>query len=168
MRTFRININSHMRHLWLLLFLLILLPVSIYFLVLFKDGFFDLRKAIIGSVIVFIIFILPMIILHLNYFLVNRNDSFEYDESNGIMIFRKGQLETKFEINDVDRVICYKSWPMSNNRPAVLPWDIYNYAIIRLKNGEVLKISSLLVYEFDKVVRLDDIKIVKTLYAWIS
>ncbi len=168
MKTYTVNINSHIRHLWLLLLLLILLPVSVYFLLIHKHGFFDLQTAVMGSVIVLIIFILPMIILHLNYYFLNRRDSFSYDESNGTMIFRNDNKEYNFHTNEIISIVCYKSWPMSENRVAILPWDIYNYALVKLKNGNVIKISSLLVYEFDKLVQLDNIEIKKTFYAWIS
>ena len=91
MKWYTIDFRSHLRHLWLMICLLILLPFAMYFLMIIKYGVFDMQKAIIAGVLVFVLFIFPMILLHLNYYLVNRNHRFAFDESQGEMIFRNGQ-----------------------------------------------------------------------------
>jgi|GEM_PF-2034398 len=167
MKTYALDLHSHLRHLWLMLFLLVLMPFVLYFLMIVKYDVFDLKKAVIAGVLVFVVFILPMLILHFNYYSVNKGSSFSYNELEGEMIFKNSHGENKFNTNEIDSIICHKSWPMSNNRSALLPWDIYNYAEVRLKNGQILKISSLLVYEFDKQVISDTIEIKKRFYPWI-
>ena len=57
---------------------------------------------------------------------------------------------------------------MSENKIPILPWDIYNYAEIRLNNNQVFIVSSLLVYEFDKSVKFDGVRVKKRFYPWIS
>lgn len=168
MKTFIINSKSHFRHLWLLLFSLIVIPTSLYFLLISRDGKFDLNKAVIAGIIVFAVFVFPMILLHINYYLKSKGRSISYDESTGQLIYDDQRNEMKFGIKDLQKVTVYKSWPMGQGRTPMFPWDVYNYAVIELKDGQVLKISSLLVYEFDKVVKFENTEIKKTFYAWMS
>lgn len=168
MKIFKVNFRSHFRHLWLLLFLVFFVPVGLYVLILFRYGVFEPDKFLIALVIVLLLFFLPLILLHTNYYLYSRGVVFWYDKTQGVMIYKNREKDIRFCSKDMVEVICYKSWPMAEDRNLIFPWDIYNYASIKLKDGRVIKLSSLVVYEFDKSVNLTDIKIKKTFYPWIS
>jgi len=168
MKKFKINTSDHFKHLWLYILMLICFPVIIYFLMLYKKGYFDINIALLVGGIFFLGYSIPLISLHLNYYLRNQNDTFEYEETTGNATYQSGAEEIKFAEKDIHKIIVCKSWPLSRNDVPIFAWDLYNYAVIELKGGQVIKLSSLLVYELDKVVKFDNIEIKKTLYAWIS
>ncbi|WP_158857329.1 hypothetical protein [Lunatibacter salilacus] len=92
---------------------------------------------------------------------------FKYDKSTGQAIYQNGKKEIKFNVKDVVKIKVYKSWPLSRNGKPVFAWDYYNHSVIELKDGQIIKLSSLLVFELDKVVKFDNTEIKKTLFAWM-
>lgn len=167
METFKVNFKSHFRHLWSLIVLGVVLPIAGHYLMIIKLGEYNLETALIVGSVVFTIFILPLLILHINHYLYSEDDSFLYDEYRGVMIYERKRVDTRFNVKDIESIVCYKSWPLAENRTPIFPWDIYNYAAIKLKNGKLFKVSSLVVYELDKKIKFDEIKIKKTFYPWI-
>lgn len=168
MKIYTLNTKSYYRHLWPLILFGLVMPIGIHFLMMAKMGGYTLKTALIVGVIFFIIFILPVIILHINHYLVSKGRSLKYDKNEELFIYNNGVEDVQFRLNDIKTIKCYKSWPMTENRTPIFSWDLYNYTLIELKNDCLIKISSLLVYEFDKKLQLDDIELKKTLYAWIS
>jgi hypothetical protein len=165
---YKIKNSDHIRHLWLYVIEVISFPAIIYFVLLYKKGFFDLNTALLVGAIFFPVFSIPLISIHLNHYLRNRNDVFKYDRSTGQAIYQNSKREIKFETKDIEKITVYKSWPLSRNDLPVLAWDYYNYAVIQLKDGQVVKLSSLLVFELDKVMTFENFEIKKTLYAWMK
>ena len=168
MDAFKVDSKSHFRHLWSLIILGIVLPIAGHYLMVYKLGGYNLETALIVGSVVFTIFILPLLVLHVNHYLYSKGDMFSYDESRGFMIYKKRGTETEFEVKDIESIVCYKSWPLAENRTPIFPWDVYNYAAIKLKNRSLLKVSSLIVYEFDKKIKIEGIRIKKTFYPWIG
>jgi hypothetical protein len=168
MELFKIKTSDHFRHLWLYILIAICFPAIIYFLLLYKKGYFESNTALLVGGIFFLGNSMPLLSLHLNYYLRNRNDMFKYDKSTSQAIYKSGKGEIKFEGKNICKITIYKSWPMSRNDVPIFAWDFYNYAVIKLKNGRVIKLSSLLVNELDKVVKFDNVEIKKTLYAWMG
>jgi hypothetical protein len=168
MELFKISASDHVKHLWLYILVIVSFPVIIHFLLLYKKGVFDTNTALLVGAIFFLVFSIPLISIHLNHYLRNRNDVFKYDRSTGQAFYQNGKREIEFEANDIEKITVYKSWPLSRNDLPVLAWDYYNYAVIQLKDGQVVKLSSLLVFELDKVVKFDNVDIKRTLCAWMS
>lgn len=168
MKVFRINTSDHVRHLWPTVMVLILLPAIMYFISMYKKGYFDLNMAVWAGGIGITVYLIPLISLHLNHYFKNKDDLFEYDQLSGEIVYQKRDSKLSFRNEDIQKITVFKSRPLAENRTPILIWDEYNYAVIELKNGRVLKLSSLLVYELDKVVKFENTEIRKTLYAWIS
>lgn len=168
MKTYRINTKSYFRHLWSIPLLTIVMPIIGYYMMIAKMGEYAHETALIVGLIFFVVFIGPILTLHFNHQIKSKGSSIYYDEQLGKLTYNKKRLELKFKIKDIKVITIYKSWPMGQGRLPLFPWDVYNYAVIELKDGQVLKISSLLVYELDKVVKFENTKIKKTLYAWMS
>mgnify|MGYP001794232344 CR=1 FL=1 len=162
MNTYSINLNSHIRLLWPYIFATILLPAIMYFLLIYKRGYFDLELALLAGSIFFVIISIPVFSLHLKYYLTNRNDLFNYDRLNQKIIYQTEQETTEFTTSDIEKIIVYKSHPIAETRTPTMIWDYCNYAIIKLKDGKIFKISGLLVYELDKVVKFENTEVKKT------
>ncbi|WP_140160556.1 hypothetical protein [Algoriphagus antarcticus] len=168
MKKFSILIADHSRHLSILIFPLLIVSIGIYLMVVYKVGHFELIPSLFMGGFVFILYVVPMIVLHIQYYLLNRNDTFEYDCSIGKMIFRRKGKQICFEDHEILKITVFKTRTLAENRTPIFLWDYYNYSVIELKSGEVIKLSSLLVNEIDKVLNIDVFKIRKTLYPWIS
>lgn len=168
MKRFKINTRDHFRHLWPSIFVTVLLPAILYFLSMYKKGYYDFNTALWAGGIGFLGYFIPVVLIHLRYYYMNKNDFFQYNDSTGKAIYQKGKKEINFSIGDIDKITVFKSRSLSENRTPILVWDYYNYAVIELKDKQVIKLSSLLVSELDKVVMFDNIELEKTLYAWMN
>ena len=168
MKTFSINIRDHIRHLWMYLLVVVCFPWIVYFLMIYKWGYYDQGVAIAvigGGVAFFSIFHLS---LHLNYYLHDRKGMFFYNSATGESKYVKGEYKIEFTSKDINQITIFKTKPLAKKRTPILVWDEYNYSMIELKCGKVFKISSLLVFELDKVMGFDNTEIRTTLYPWMS
>ena len=168
MKVYTVKAGSHFKHLWSSIFITILLPVIVYFLSIYKKGYFDFNAAIWAGSIGFFGYFIPILSIHLNYYFRDRHNSFEFNRSSGEINYCKGDDTVSFNEGDIQKITVTKSRPLAEGRTLILPWDEYHYAVIELKDGQVLKISSLLVYELDKVVKFENTEVKKPFYAWMS
>lgn len=169
MKVYRVGIFDHLSHLWTLLLFAIVLPFAVYHLALFKLGYYRQEEAFAVGSVTFLILAAPHILLHFDYYLNNRGDSFEVGSSGKSFVYNKGtEGELKFTTRDIKSFVCFKSRPLAEERMHVFSWDAYHYALITLKSGEKIKVSSLLIYEMDKVIKFQNIEVRKTFYAWMS
>jgi hypothetical protein len=108
---------------------------------------------------------IPHILLHLNYFLLNRNDTLDYDPVYKTFCFKKDARDIHFGIDDIVQVRCFKSYAFHKDNLQLLTWDSYFHHVITLKDSTVIKISSLMIgaqkieFETDIVNKLN-------LYRW--
>jgi hypothetical protein len=135
---------------------------------LYKKGYFDITTAVLVGGIFFLVYSTPLILLHLNYYFKNKNDVFKYNALSGQTVYKHRESTVGFYSKDIYKITVFKSWPLSRNDVPIFAWDLYNYGVIELKDGQMIKVSSLLVYELDKVVNFKNTEIKKTLYAWMS
>lgn len=97
MKKFSMKFIDHFRHLGHYFLIVICIPLMVYYLFLFKKGYFDLRKGFLIGGIFFIIYSIPILLLHLNYYFNNHGDIFNYDSYSGKVIFEKKGKRIKFE-----------------------------------------------------------------------
>ena len=121
------------------------------------------EDSVLIGIIVFVVFGLPAVIIHVNYYLVNKDDILKYsDEHRKIVIIHKG-VTTTFSLDDIDYVKQYISFNEAENRSPVATWDEYNHSVIYLKDGKIFTITSLLVAKLElpienkKIVRKKNI-----------
>jgi len=117
---------------------------------------------------VVLIFLIPQLIIHINYYMRNSGDIFFYDPAGRrITINRKGE-SASFSFNDIELIKRFKSYPLAENRMQWFPWDNYNYSIIRLKNGKEFIVTSLLVPYLDLPINPGKIKLEKRFYPIVQ
>ena len=167
MKIYKINFKSHLSHLWPMFFLIIFEPIMLYCLIALRGNSYNNKQIIIIGIVLFCITILPLIVLHINHYLNSKNSIFGYEDFIKFT-YKKNKVNIDFNKEDVESLISYKSYAVADNRTPVLPWDIYNYSEIRLKNGDRIRISSLLINELDKKIKFENAIIKKTIYAWIG
>lgn len=148
MESFRVNINSHIRSGGLII-LGIIICLNIPRILLFLDPNQRNEDSIWIGIIVFVLFTVPAIIIHINYYLVNRGDVLEYSRrQKEIRITHRG-ISTTFSLDDIEHIERSISFNRAANRSSVLPWDGYTHSVVHLKNGDVFTVTSLLVPDFN-------------------
>lgn len=168
MKTYTIDNKSHLRHLWIIILLIFVIPIISHYMMILKSTEYTFSRAIYIGVVSFLVFILPILAIHFNHYLTNKGCTLEYNKDSHQFIYIIKGKKIKFNRDDIECITVFKSWSMEQGKTPTMPTDIYNYAVVKLKDGYILKISSLLVYEFDKVFNFKNIEVKKRLYPWIS
>lgn len=145
----KISLKSQLYALRELIIISIVYFGLMYFLYLNAE--FDLFKILFLSTLVFyfIIFLLPIIILHINY--LNNTYNHIKIEQNRLKI-----NNIIYVGNDIDKIKVYAtSQHFSDSVGAsTLPYnDYYYYVEICLKDGKKINLSSLIDYKIDKIIR---------------
>ncbi|WP_344979862.1 hypothetical protein [Compostibacter hankyongensis] len=104
--------------------------------------------------IFYFIFILPAIYLHIEYYLENRGEEIEI-RPNAMTIRRKG-VERTFQINELDKIILYKSANLDKFSIPLSAMEYYRYLRIITKGGEQIIVTCLMTRNLEEVIRLFD------------
>lgn len=161
---FKVNFNSHIRSASSILFLLLVGIGFVYVMSVKKEGTIGLDVLIWIAVGIFILLCGPAIIIHLNYYKINRGYTLSYDSNEReITIGHRGQCDT-FNIDDIEHVERFMSYNLAANRSGIASWDEYNHSVIYLNNGEKFIITSLLVPNLNLPIPEEKIRINKSLF----
>jgi len=121
-------------------------------------------------VIGFLIFLLPAVLLYIQYWRTNRNE--EYYIKRDCIIYRKDGVETIYTLDELDKVEFYLT-PGYFEKSGVNPFpiDTFYYAKLHLKNGKYLILTNLLAprleAEFQYMFDLKKERVRKR-YCWVS
>lgn len=121
----------------------------------------------IVPLVIFLIFFIPQLILHLRYYWLDRGRTLYY-YPNRLMLSLELKDGRKFDIplEDFEYVELNKTPPFAEKRLYWTPWDSYNYSVIRLKNGQQFQITSLLVLDLDVPLDYEMVKLRKRFYCF--
>lgn len=93
--------------------------------------------------------VLPTIIIHLNYFFVNRNcEMIICPEKKSIRFYEK-EFSVYFEYHEIKKVEVYMTPPLFRKSPGFTPWDSYHYIKLCLLDGRFFYITCLMANEWD-------------------
>lgn len=168
MKIYRITKFNHIEPILHFLSASFFSAIGCYLLYRYKMNFSNLDLIIKIFVYGMSGYLIPIVLIHLNHYFKNRFDSFQYDAGTGEIIYERRGIIRKIASSEIEKITVYKSWPLAKGRSTTLIWDSYNYAVIVLKDGTIIRLSSLLVNELDKVVNFENIEVKKTFYAWIK
>lgn len=94
--------------------------------------------------VLYIVQLILQIALHVNYYLVNKDDILEYDTVCRNVKFSHNNVDIFFNIDDIVLFTLYVSFPLYKNKAKFFAFDGYNHGIITLKDGTKVVITSLL------------------------
>jgi len=166
MQKFKITSQNHFKHLFVILYYLIIIFGGTLYFSYSRNGYINYKLAGLLALCVFILLILPQIILHLNYYSVNKNGTISIDIANGSIFYKNKKENIVIEFNDVIAIDRYKSFPMAERRMYWFPWDAYNFTVINTVDGNKLTITSLVIPNIDPllVILSNKIKLHKVFY----
>jgi hypothetical protein len=90
-----------------------------------------------------LIYLLPEIFIHIKYTNVNRGYSLKQLTNGSLLLEREGE-KTEIHANEIKNIIVYLTIPEAFNGFQILPASNYFYALINLKDGRRICITSLL------------------------
>ncbi|MGK6353539.1 hypothetical protein [Parapedobacter sp. DT-150] len=132
----------------------------------YRFGIQDMRLYNLICFFAFLIFFIPQLIIHLTYYWLNEGRIFYYNPSEHHITIRIRGKEYGFNFDDIESVERNKSFALSGVMYQWMPWDNYNYSVIRLKNGQRFVITSLLVPDMDLPLEDKKINLKKRFYAY--
>ncbi len=166
MYTYNISFRNHFDHLkGIFVFLVVFSLAPFYFV--YRQGTEVLHFYVIWSTCAFLIFFIPQLILHLRFYRLDRRRRFYYTpDGQQLSLQLEGGRTFAFKFDEIERVERSKSFPFSERRAHWLPWDIYNYSVIRLKDGKQFVVTSLLVPNMDLPIEASKLKLRKRFYCY--
>ncbi|MEE1945902.1 hypothetical protein VRU48_12345 [Pedobacter sp. KR3-3] len=167
MEIYRMTVANHIKNGWLIIFGTIIC-LNLHRIFLLIDSSQSYHDSAIASAVCFFLFVLPAIVLHLNYFLVNMGVVLKYSPGEKKMEICKRGFSIVFFIEDIEYVEQSISFNEAEHRAPVLTWDKYNHSVIHLKNGKVFTITSLLVPDFKPPIEKEKLKIKKNMFRLAS
>ena len=126
------------------------LPAVVIYLNYYYNTNFDRGRIII--LVSFLIFAcLRAIFLHTEYYLINKGE--EYELKGDHIIYRKEDEEVIYKKEDIKKIAVFMSYNRYHNRGYVNAAEIYHFARVFLKSGEILHLTSLLTPNVDKTLK---------------
>lgn len=107
---------------------------------------------VIGGGIFYLLFTLPALYLHLEYYFKNRGQEVEVN-STGITVRESNGIERDYNKNELDRIIIYKSASLDRGGIQFTAIESYYYARIIAKTGEEIIITCLLTPKVEEAAR---------------
>ena len=137
----KVSKKSYINHLWEILFYFVLcLSLPLFFSLKENDGTFEFIVKV--AFVAFILLCVPAILLFFRYVMINKNVSVYY-ESNRIKV-TIGVESKIIDIKEVNSVTLYLTAPVYFKGFRFFPTDSFLYAIIQLKSGEQITITTLI------------------------
>jgi len=143
--SYKINKNSFYEPIkkskWIYLTYLCYSILSIYF--------FNNTQILIVPLIVLSIPFLLQIILHIDYYLHDKDTLLEIDYSEKKIIQTKKNIKTEISFNEIDKIVhCNGSRYAEKFGKYAIPSNFYNYTVIISKNRKKIKFTDFILKDF--------------------
>ena len=147
-KIYKSNYRQRMKHFDSVYFLFGGLLFVVVFAI-YKFGIQDLSMYLKIMLVPFILFILPTLYIHLEYYFTNRNDILKIDDAKNGVEHTHMNKTIDFDFNDITSIEQFKTPIVFEKRASWVPWDTYNYTKILLNNQEQIFITCHMIDEFD-------------------
>lgn len=117
----------------------------------------DYTVTIIFSIIYFVIYILPNIILQFNYAQSDKQVHLEIDDAIDFVSLTDGKKEYVFKLSEIDRIRIVDSDQYSPFL-STLPWLNYHFYMICLKNDDEFLVTRLIARRLEKILKVRVVK----------
>jgi len=142
-------------HVWILsLGVIIFIGGVLYFN--YNFGIQNMQEHILWSLSIVLLFSIPTLVLHFQYYLKNKNTQLMIDYHNrSISVIQKGNV-LEFTFDDIKYIRRVKELEYARRGTYFLPWGLFNYSVIYLNDDRKIVITSYIVTDFD--LPIDDSK----------
>lgn len=141
MKELKVNIKSHVTQIWDALVLLVcFLAVPFYIKHKHGDEYFYLSVTIFMAI--FLVYLIIRLIFQYRCHVVNKN--IKINPEKGGFELTAGSLRKTIKNDDIKLINLVMPKPIINNGWRILPTDSYAYAVVSLKDGSKIVVTSLL------------------------
>ena len=126
--TFKIDNKTHLKLAKKSIVYIVLSLLSLLYFILTKDD--------LGSFMALFILtpLIPQLIIHIQYYLTDRNKEINVNHSKWILTIEKRRLQWQISFDEIDKIINHQGQRDKNNYLYALPFSFYNYTDIKLMN----------------------------------
>ncbi|MDN3653247.1 hypothetical protein QWY77_10880 [Thalassotalea ponticola] len=162
MKKFSLSIKSHFIQAWPI-FIILGIALCTPYLFVSEFGEQSFGFGVNAALIIFFVVFIPHSIIHIRYTLLSRGKEVSFDKKNKEIRYKSRNSERIIKHSDINNVRIVLNTAQKNNSPQCFPWQAYSYAVLILKTGEQILITSLLVpnlnwpYTFSSITLEDDI-----------
>ncbi len=142
------------------------MPVLGPVIVLYQYGSNRLPLAFLVSGALFLAVFIPHAALHIRYTSVSRGLALKFDNVKKHIHVRKHGESRIVKDEQIANVQCVAHRSLTRNEAAMYPWQAYGYAIVRLRTGERLVITTLAVPDLRWPYEFRNAEIREVLYPW--
>lgn len=167
MFVYKVTLRNQVQNAWPIVIDLLVFTVLPFYMIR-RYGGSDTAIFILMAVLLFLLFFIPQLILHWNYYRKNKGDILFYDPTSRSITIDRKEVSCLFFFDDIKLVERFKSYPLAEDRIQWFPWDGYNYSVIHLKNGQKFLVTSLLVPNLDLPIESNKINLKKTFYPIVK
>lgn len=116
--------------------------------------------------IILLIFLVLELTVYLNYLYHNKDWRFTWFVQKNEILIETGRNSYKFKLDEIELIEQIRSYPFAEKRIHWLPSDGYNYSILKLKKGQKIIITSILVPKLELPLDTKRVKLKKTFIAY--
>ena len=141
---YRLSLKNFLSHWWVLsIYVVFLIGVPLYFWQ--RLGAESVAFAVVGASIWFLLSFVPLVVLHLRYVVESTGVVLIYDTVTRKLIYRRGNDSCEFFVSEIAAIESTKTPSLRKGSLLWYPWDSSCFAVIQLRSGKKLLITSLVV-----------------------
>jgi hypothetical protein len=164
---YSISRKNIFEHVWIIILGIFIIPMIVV-VFNYKYGTQDITShIIIASSILIITTILPILVLHIQYYIKNTDTHLKIDYNSGsIFVKQKGNI-LEFSFDDIKYMRRVKELEYARRRTYFLPWGLFNYSVLYLDDNSKIVITSYMVIDFDLPIDENKKKLFEVFYPFI-
>ncbi len=113
--------------------------------------FYNFDKDITNVFIIgWLVYTLPTVYLHIEYYIANRNFSLEISNTN--LVVKKGEKSTQYSIDEIEKVYLYKAKNLDKKQIQIVSMESYYYFKLVTNKGEEIILTCLLDPKIDDII----------------
>lgn len=145
---YKITFRNHFKSLEFLIFGSLMFTGLVY--ILYKNEGYS-KDLVNFFSIYYLIFLIPTLFIHIEYYLKNKNDVLIIDSSERTIIINK---QKPILFSEIDNII-YIMPPVWHRKGFIrlLPFEDYHYAKIKMKNGKQFIFTCLMAYRVEDALK---------------
>ncbi|WP_140344605.1 hypothetical protein [Flavobacterium sp. FPG59] len=132
---------------------LIVLSVAYLAFLFYVIGLSDIETIVYLMFPYIIIFILPVLVIHVNYF-INSNSRIWYSIEVDSIVAIYGQEKTIYDNTEIESIFIFATPNrLKDSATSSFPFEDYHYVNIKCKSGQIIILTSLHSYNLDKHIQ---------------
>lgn len=98
--------------------------------------------------------IIPSLILNFNYYQIDKNKILTIDDSTNEVTITNKDMESRFRLDEIDRIRIINSSSYGNSYKSVMPWKQHYYYMICLKNDDEYLVTRFVARKLEKIINV--------------